>query len=127
MTGLENTAQVSVKVRHVDASTLAKAATKVSIALSGSGLKRTVTGKVSVPAATFPLEAFPLAGKVRVTWEILSNGRFKVRHKDSADAALPYTLPQRLAGKGRWRVRVAYDAKTPYAASASKAITFTVH
>ena len=94
------------------------------MALSGSGLQRTLRGRVSAPSVSFPREAFPLTGKVRVVWEVFSNGRFKTRHKDSADASVRYRFSQRLAKKGRWRVHVIYDAEAPYAASQSKSVTF---
>lgn len=124
LTGGENRGVASVKVRRVPAASLTRAKTNVTMALSGSGLRRTVRGKVSAPTVGFPREAFPLTGKVRVVWEIFSNKHWKVRHKDSADAATPYSLTQRLAQKGRWRVRATYDPDAPYAGSQSPTVTF---
>jgi hypothetical protein len=121
-----NEATASVKVRRVAASSLTRAKTQISFRMSGSGRNRTVTGRVSAPVVTFPREPFPLAGKVRIFWEIFSNKRWKVRHKDSDDASKPYSFPQRLAQKGRWRVHVIYEPKPPYAASQSKTVTFSV-
>ena len=120
-----NSAEASVKVRRVDASSLTKAKTSTTIKLSGSGRNKTIRGKVSAPAVSFSREVFPLTGKVRVIWEVFSNKRFKVRHKDAEDAAAPFRFTQRLAKKGRWRVRVIYDPEAPYAASHSKTITFS--
>ena len=122
--GGQNEGQASVKVRRVPASTLARAKTTITMALSGSGLQRTVRGKVSAPTVSFPREAFPLTGKVRIFWEIFSNKRWKIRHKDSADASAPYRVSQRLAQKGRWRVHVIYEPERPYAASGAKPVTF---
>jgi hypothetical protein len=124
-TGGSNSGEASVTVRRVPASTLTKARTRTTITLAGSGLRRTVRGRVSAPAVSFPREAFPLTGRIGVVWEIFSYGRWKVRHRGTADAAAPYRVSQRLAQKGRWRVRVSYDPEPPYAASASKTLTFT--
>jgi hypothetical protein len=121
-----NSATASVKVRRVAASSLARAKTQTTLKLSGSGRERTVSGKVEAPVVSFSRDVFPLTGKVRVFWEIFSNKRWKVRHKDSDDASKPYSLKQRLAQKGRWRVRVVYEPKPPYAASKSATVTFTV-
>jgi hypothetical protein len=126
VTGRENQASVDVGVRRVDATTLPKQPTRIGIRLSGSGLRRTVSGRVTAPGADTMSASFPLAGKVRVTWQIFSNGRFKTRHKDSDAKIAPYAFTQRLAGRGRWRVRVDYEPVAPYRASASKTITFRV-
>jgi hypothetical protein len=121
----ENLATASIKVRRVPAATLPKAKTKVSAKLTGSGLKRRLSGAVSAPAVGFPREAFPLTGKVHVFWEIFSYGHWKVRHKGVADAAAPFRVSQKLAQKGRWRVHVVYEPKAPYAGSRSSTIAFT--
>ena len=99
----------SVTVRRVPATSLTRAPTTVTMKISGSGLRRVVSGAVSAPVVSFPRETFPLTGKVRIVWEVFSNKRWKVRHKDSSDAAAPYRFSQRLAKRGRWRVHVVYE------------------
>lgn len=126
VTGGENTATATVEVRHLNIAAVPRATTTVSIRISGSGRTRTVRGAVSAPVTAFPAAVFPLAGKVRVTWQVFSNGRFKTRHKDSSDVLAPYAFTQRLAEKGRWRVQVQYDPERPYRPSSSRVVSFTV-
>lgn len=127
VTRSENTAVVKIKVRRVDATKLPRVHTAVGIALTGTGLDRTVRGRVTAKKTTVPLDEFALTGKARVTWQIFSQGHFKTRHRGTGVKIAPYKLSQHLAGKGRWRVSVRYDPRPPYAASTSKSITFTVH
>lgn len=126
VTKSENTAEVKIKVRRVDAAKLPQVHTGVSIKLSGSGLDRTVKGRVTATPGTFPLDQFEMFGKARVTWQILSKGHYKTRHRGTDVDLAPYKLSQHLAGKGHWRVSVRYDPKPPYKASTSKTISFTV-
>ncbi len=125
-TGEDNRTTASVRVRRIDVAKLALARTITTIRLSGSGLDRAVQGSVSAPSAAFPRALFPPNGRVRATWQVFSGMRFKTRHRDVGHALTSYRLHQRLAIKGRWRVRVAFEADRPYRSSVSKTIVFNV-
>lgn len=70
------------------------------VKVSGRGLIRRVTGRV--------IAAQPPGGRVHVLFQIKRGGRWQTRHVVSKNANHPFTVVQRLAGPGRWRVRVRF-------------------
>lgn len=124
VTRRSNSATKQVEVTRIDVAKLPLARTAVTIAVTGTGVDRAVHGTVRATGAAFPRSLFPLDGKVRVVWQVWSNGRFKTRHRDVTEELSPYLLRQRLARKGRWRVTVRFDARPPYRSSTSRTVTF---
>jgi hypothetical protein len=93
----------------------------------------TVKGSLVLPAG----KSKP-AGRVRVEWQIYSkvivkkNGKkrigyaWKTYHKGGKRADKPFTFTQKLAKKGKWRVRVYYEGALPAKKSTSLFKSFRV-
>jgi hypothetical protein len=98
---LGNTSTQDVQVTHVrpgDVSSLQPVQLKVSV--RGKGLIRRVTGRVIAPT--------PTGGRVHVMFQIKHGRKWKTRHLVSKNANRPFRVTQRLAGPGKWRVRVRF-------------------
>jgi len=113
-----NMSEVDVQVVKVDPGKLPLARTWVQARIGGSGLVRTVTGRVK---STLPT---PVRGRVRFTFQVLSGTKWVARHVQSVNASKPFHIVQHLARAGRWRVRIVFAGKPPFAASSAPVHAF---
>jgi hypothetical protein len=116
-----NLAQTEVQVVKVDPTQLPAARTWVQATVSGHGLVRTVTGRVR---SSLP---FPIRGRVRFTFQVLSGTTWISRHRVSKNASHPFHVVQHLARAGRWRVQVAYSGTAPFKSSSAPSHSFMAH
>ena len=101
-----NTSTRDIQVRRVDPAAMPAQAPRVALRLSGRGLVRRVSGRVSAPGA-----AFQPGGKVVITWQYKRKGRWVTLHKRSKNANKPFAYAQRLRKAGRWRVLASYTRR----------------
>ncbi len=110
------------------------------------GNRRSKTLKGRRPLCTFkgrvakPAGGPSLGGKVLAQWQWYSppkpkkkgvrkkaiKGKWKTLHKTRKPANKAFTFNQRMAKKGRWRLRVTYEATKPYKRIVAKDVTFRV-
>jgi hypothetical protein len=112
-----NTSTQDVTVTHVrrgDLSSLQPVRLRVSV--RGKGLIRRVTGRV--------IASTPPGGRVHVMFQIKRHGKWKTRHLVSKNANRPFRVTQRLAGPGKWRVRVRFMGAGLFRAKTATARAF---
>ena len=114
-----NTAKQDIQVTRVDPAKTTAKKPVVALKLSGRGLVRRVSGKVSAPGA-----AFKPGGKVVITWQYKRKGRWVTLHKRSKNAGKPFAYAQRLRKAGRWRVVASYTGAAPFAPARSATLSF---
>ena len=116
-----NVGTAEVTVRKVDPATLGRQRTSLpAVRLLGRGFTRTLTGRVR---SALP---FAIPGKVVAEWQTRRAGRWTKVHGAARNAGRPFTFVQRLRTRGRWRVRLVYQGRRPFRASASRWIAFRV-
>jgi hypothetical protein len=110
-----NTSHVDVRVVRVSAAKLAATLpTSLKTTVTRKGRVATVSGRVRTTGDV------GLGGKVKIVWQRKSGKTWKTVHGATKSAGKPFRFRQRLASKGRWRVRVQYVNKAPYKRSASR-------
>ncbi len=115
-----NTSTREIQVTRVDPRTLGPQTTRVSLKLSGKGLRRKVRGTVLAPGTSFPV-----TGKVRVMWQFARKGHWVTLHKSSRNANRPFSYSQKMRKAGRWRVVATYTGDKPFRASSSRRLSFS--
>lgn len=96
-----NISTQTVRVTHVRRGQLSSLLpVQLKVKVRGAGLVRRVTGRVIAPQ--------PTGGRVHVMFQLRRGGRWRTRHLVSKNANRPFRVTQRLAGPGRWRVRVRF-------------------
>jgi Bacterial Ig domain len=112
-----NVSSQDVQVTHVrrgDLSSLQPVQLRVTV--RGKGLIRKVTGRVIAPT--------PPGGRVHVMFQISTKGKWRTRHMVSKNANRPFSVTQRLARPGKWRVKVQFMGAGVYKATAATARAF---
>ncbi len=113
-----NMAEVDVPVTRVLPGQLPQARTWVVASVKGSGLIRTVTGRVKTTGSG------PVRGRVHIVFQVLSGTKWLTRHIKGASASKPFKVVQHLARAGRWRVKVTYTGRAPFKSSAAPSHSF---
>ncbi len=115
-----NTSTRDITVRRVNPALMPAQRPLVKVKLSGTGLKRTIAGRVAAPGA-----AFLPGGKVVIEWQFRRKGRWVTLHKRSKNANRSFRYSQRLRKKGRWRVVVRYKGVAPFKPARSRPVSFS--
>ena len=109
-----NVTRRDVQVERVNPAALPPQKTVFSkLKVTGKGLKRTVKGRLT------SLGPFPPDGKVKLEWQYRRGSKWVTLHKKTKNANRPFVYRQRLARKGRWRLKASYVAVKPFAATSA--------